>query len=70
MTASAGNLLGTKLEVGEEIKIREDAAVAASACKPGCSTPFWDSGVAEIQEGAAVVASTSNLLGTVLGVGE
>ena len=32
MAASAGNLLGTKLEVGEEIKIREDAAVAASAC--------------------------------------
>ena len=32
MAASAGNLLGTKLEVGEEIKIREGAAVTASAC--------------------------------------
>ena len=30
MAASAGNLLGTVLGVGEEIKIREGAAVAAS----------------------------------------
>ena len=32
MAVSAGSQLGTVLGAGEEIKIREDAAVAASAC--------------------------------------